>query len=201
MRRLIQGLRSKEDNNLEDYRVALSDLSGMRRWRSFLNPEHYWDVAVLELDQEDLSRFEIKPWLADELLPAETDLAPGTKVVVLTYPQGYGKTAVPCDAHAMIDLQEYQIFASDRGALITQPLYPGASGSPVYRFLEISPSILKQDEVQEADNPIQLVGIFTGAFPTDDPQGGHFHYAETVAAIMHTGRDCLDEEGLNFRRY
>jgi hypothetical protein len=48
----------------------------------------------------------------------------------------------------------------------------------------------------EAD--IQLVGVFTGAWPQDKPLVGHFHYAETVGEIMAATKDCLDEGGGDF---
>jgi len=83
--------------------------------------------------------------------------------------------------------------------MIKEPLYFGASGSVVYRTLENLDSPITQSDTQRAEPPIQLVGVFTGAFPRDNPQGGHFHYIDTAVEIIHSGQDCLDDEGLNFR--
>lgn len=46
---------------------------------------------------------------------------------------------------------------------------------------------------------MQLVGVFTGAFPRENPQAGHFHYVDTATQIIRSGQDCLDDEGMEFR--
>jgi len=192
---VIVRLRKKGDHNLSDYRLELSDSSGLRHWRTFLQPENYWDVTVIELERGDMSAYDIRPWKEEEFLPPDTGLDPGTEVFVLTFPRQYGHAPTPYDLGSRIDVKEHQIFACDRGAVITDPLYPGASGSPLYRAVEM----VHQDDGIGHETLIQLVGIFTGAFPPEDPKAGHFHYIDTAATIIHAGRDCLDDNGVEFR--
>lgn len=196
---LFLRLRSREDQGFRDYRVPLFDSSGKRKWRSFLSPENDWDVAIIELDRESLFAFDIISWAEEDFLPTNSDLAPGTGVFLFSYPDGFGDGLVPYDVLAYIDLANHQVFASSRGAVITIPLYPGASGSIVYKALDPSFSNTEQEKATALNNRIQLVGIFTGACPVENPMGGHFHYIDTAAAIMHSEQDCLDESGLSFR--
>lgn len=192
---VIVKLRTKGDHNLSDYRLELSDSSGLRRWRTFLQPENYWDVTVLELERREMAAYDIRPWKEEEFLPPDTSLHPGTEVFVLTFPRQYGHAPTPYDLGSRIDVREHQIFACDRGAVITDPLYPGASGSPLYRAVEMA----HPDNEIGHERSIQLVGIFTGAFPLEDPKAGHFHYIDTAAKIIHAERDCLDDNGVEFR--
>ncbi len=188
-------LKAKEGNGLRDYRLELSDARGIRRWRTFLRAENVWDVAVIELDRESLSLFDIRPWRTEEWLPLGASLIPGAEVVVLTYPENYGTEPAPYDAHMEIDIEEHQISASDRAAIATKPLYHGASGSPVYRMIGNAAG-----GTADAEMRLQLVGVFTGALPLENPTAGHFHYIDTVGEIMAARRDALDESGANFRR-
>jgi hypothetical protein len=192
-------VRDNDRQTFRNCRVALFDSTGNRRWRSILRPENVWDVAIIELDQEELSTFAINAWTEEELLPANERLDQGTEIVVLTYPKEYRNDSLPYDVPTTIDLAKHQVFASDKGAMIKEPLYCGASGSAAYRTLENFDSPITQSDTPRAETPIQLVGVFTGAFPRDNPQGGHFHYIDTAAEIRHAGQDCLDDEGLNFR--
>jgi hypothetical protein len=192
-------VRDNDRQTFRNCRVALFDSSGNRRWRSFLRPENVWDVAIIELDQEELSTFAINAWTEEDLLPANARLDQATEIVVLTYPKEYRNDSLPYDVPTTIDLAKHQVFASDKGAMIKEPLYCGASGSAVYRTLENFDSPITQSDTPGAETPIQLVGVFTGAFPRDNPQGGHFHYIDTAAEIIRAGQDCLDDEGLNFR--
>ena len=189
---VILKLRPIGGDGLRDYRLELTDAGGRRRWRTFLRPENVWDVAVVELDPEDLLPFDIRPWREEECLPAGESLAPGAEVVALTYPEAYGPEPAPYDARARMCAEEYQILAGDSGAVMTEPLYPGASGSPIYRMVGGMGAA-------GGDAEIQLVGVFTGACPRDNPLGGHFHYEETVGKIMAATEDCLDEGGGNFK--
>jgi hypothetical protein len=192
---VILKLRTRGDRPLSDYRLELSDSSGLRRWRTFLEPENYWDVAVVELERRDMSAYDIRPWNEEEFLSTGTRLNPGTDVFVLTYPPQYGHAPTPYDLGSRIDAKENQIFACDRGTMIIDPLYPGASGSPLYRTVEAP----HPDNGIGHETSIQLVGIFTGAFPPEDPKAGHFHYIDTAATIIHADRDCLDDNGVEFR--
>lgn len=109
------------DNDGQSFRncqVALSDSFGNRRWRSFLDPENVWDVAIIELDQEDFSAFAISAWTEQDLLPANLQLDQGTEIVVLTIPEDYRSDSPPYDFPTTVDLEKHQIFASDRGAII-----------------------------------------------------------------------------------
>jgi len=194
---VILNLRPKEGEGLRDHGLELSDPSGRRRWRTFLRPECCWDVAVIEIDVRELSAYDVRPWEDEEFLPAGMSLAAGDEIFVLTYPREYGDAPAPCDVRARIDVEEHQVFASDRGALTTQPLYEGASGSPVYRFIGEAPP---GGGEPEPGTPIQLVGIVTGAFPLEDPKAGHIVYADAAAEILHAREDCLDEKGTSFGR-
>lgn len=118
-------------------------------------------------------------------------LTPGAEIAVLTYPETYGPEPAPYDASARMCAKEQQKAAGDRGVFMASPLYPGASGSPIYR-------ITGGDEAAGAEAEIQLVGVFTGQAPVNTPLAGHFHYAETVAKIMAATKDCLDEGGGDF---
>jgi hypothetical protein len=60
-RDVILKLRPRGGGGLRDYRLELVDASGRRRWRTFLLPEDFWDVAVVELDSEDLLPFDVRP--------------------------------------------------------------------------------------------------------------------------------------------
>jgi hypothetical protein len=189
------------DNDGQSFRncqVALYDSFGNRRWRSFLDPDNVWDVAIIDLDQEDFSAFAISAWTEQDLLPANLQLDQGTEIVVLTFPEGYRSDSPPYDFPTVVDLAEHQIFASDRGAIIKEPLYPGASGSVVYRTI-VSPDSAAKSSNTSPGMAMQLVGVFTGAFPQDNPQAGHFHYIDTAAQIIRSGQDCLDDEGMSFR--
>jgi hypothetical protein len=192
---VILKLRTKEDYSLSDYRLELSDSSGLRRWRTFLQPENYWDVAVIELERRDMSAYDIRTWKEEEFLSPDTSLDPGTEVLVLTFPRQYDCASTPYDLSSQIDVKENQIFACDKGAVITDPLYPGASGSPLYRAVEITHP---NDRIGH-ETSIQLLGIFTGAFPPEDPKAGHFHYIDTAATIIRAKQDCLDDNGVEFR--
>lgn len=185
---VILKLRPRGGGGLRDYRVELAD--GRRRWRTYLRPEDFWDVAVVELDPDVLLPFGVRPWREEECLPAGEILEPGAGLAVLTYPETYGPEPAPYDARARVCAKEQQTVAGARGVYMTNPLYRGASGSPVYR-------VTGGDGGAEAE--IQLVGVFTGAWPQDAPQVGHFHYAETVGKIMEATEDCLDEDGGDLR--
>jgi hypothetical protein len=193
---VILKLRPKGGGGVREHRVELSDPSGRRRWRTYLRPESCWDVAVLEIERRELAAYDVRPWEEEELLPASASLTPGDEIFVLTYPREYGDAPASYDVHARMDVEEHQVFASDRGALTTQPLYQGASGSPVYRVIGEVPSGGKP----ERGTAIQLVGIVTGAFPLEDPRAGHIVYADTAAEIIRAREDCLDEKGTSFRR-
>lgn len=193
---VILKLRPKGGGGLRDYKLELSDPSGVRRWRTFLRPESCWDVAVVEIDRRDLSGYDVRPWEEEEFLPPGMNLIAGDEIFVLTYPREYGDAPAPYDVRARIDVEEHQVFASDRGALTTRPLYQGASGSPVYKVIGKRPP----GGEPEPGTAIQLVGIVTGAFPLEDPKAGHIVYADTAAEIVHAREDCLDERGNNFRR-
>lgn len=192
---VILKLRTIGDHKLSDYRLELSDSSGLRRWRTFLHPENYWDVAVIELEWRDMLAYDIRPWKEEEFFPPDTSLEPGAEVFVLTLPQQYGYSPTPFDLGSRIDVEENQILADSRGAIINDPIYPGASGSPLYRVAEVS----HPNDGIEGETSIQLVGIFTGALPPEDPKAGHFHYIDTAAKIIHSKRDCLDDNGVEFR--
>ena len=196
---LFLKLRAKKYRSFHNHRVELYDSLNRRTWRSYSRPEDYWDVAVIELNPDDLANFDLRPWTEEEFLPADTGLAPGTRIFILTHGQKYNDTPAPFDAEAVVDRKEHQIFASSHGAMMTNPLYPGASGSLVYTVRTNGSAIEEQRKVLEPDTEIQVAGIFTGAFPTDNPQGGHFHYIDTAAAIIRSDQDCLDEDGSNFR--
>lgn len=197
-RAIFLKVRDKDGQTFRHCHVALFDFFGNRRWRWFLRPENVWDLAIIELDQEELSTFAINAWKEKDLLPVNSRLDQGTEIVVLTYPEEYRHDSLACDVPTTIDLAKHQIFASDKGAMIKEPLYCGASGSVVYKTLENSDSLITQSDTPRPETPIQLVGVFTGAFPRDNPQGGHFHYIDTAAEIIHSGQDCLDDEGVNF---
>lgn len=189
------------DNDHKQFRhspVALYDSFGNRKWRSFLDPKNVWDVAIIELDQEDFSAPKISSWTEQDLPPANLQLDQGTQIVVLTFPEDYRNDSPPYDFPTTVDLAEHQIFASDRGAIIKNPLYPGASGSVVYRTIVSAGSSAKSSNTSNGMT-MQLVGIFTGAFPQDNPQAGHFHYIDTAAQIIRSGQDCLDDEGMGFQ--
>ncbi len=189
-------LKLKDRNNQKfcDYRLALFDSTNKRRWRSFLDVGRVWDVAILELDWEETAGFDIKPWTEEEFLPAGTNLEPDEQIIVFTHPEEYGDNPIPYDFPARIAPQEIQILAGSEGAVITdtQSIYRGASGSLVYRVFDTFD--LTASNVT-ADAEAQLVGVFTGA-PRDIPSLGLFHYIETAAAIIHSDKDCLDEDGL-----
>lgn len=189
---VILKLRPRGGGGLRDYRLELIDAGGRRRWRTFLLPENVWDVVVVELGHEDMLPFDVRPWREGECLPAGEGLTPGAEIAVLTYPETYGPEPAPYDARARMCAEEQQKAVGDRGVFITSPLYPGASGSPVYR-------IMGGDGAAGTKAEIQLVGVFTGAWPQDNPQVGHFHYAETVGRIMAATEDCLDERGGDFK--
>lgn len=192
---VILKLKPRGGDGLHDYRLELVDAEGRRRWRTFLCPEEVWDVAVVELDPEDLLPFDIRPWRKDECLPAGESLDAGAEVAVLTYPETYSPEPAPYDARARVCAEEQQTAPGDRSVFITRPLYHGASGSPVYRMM----AGYGGDAAAGAEAGIQLVGVFTGAWPKDKPLVGHFHYAETVGRIMAATEDCMDERGDGFK--
>jgi hypothetical protein len=192
---VILKLRPRGGGPLRDFRLVLRDGAGRRRWRTFLRPEDFWDVVLVELDPEDLLPFDIRPWREDECLPAGESLDPGAEVAVLTYPETYGPEPAPYDARARVCAEEQQTAPGDLSVFITRPLYHGASGSPVYRIM----AGYGGDGAAGAEAGIQLVGVFTGAWPKDKPLVGHFHYAETVGRIMADTEDCMDERGDGFK--
>jgi|KBSSwiStaDraftv2_1062776.scaffolds.fasta_scaffold73162_1 hypothetical protein len=197
-RNIFLRLSDNDGQSFRNCQVALYDSFGNRRWRSFLDPENVWDVAIIELDQEDFSAFAISAWTEQDLLPANVQLDQGTKIVVLTFPEDYRSDSPPCDFPTTVDLEEHQIFASDRGAIIKESFYPGASGSVVYKTI-VSPDSFANSSNTSQGMTMQLVGVFTGAFPRENPQAGHFHYIDTAAEIIRSRQDCLDDEGMEFR--
>jgi hypothetical protein len=187
-------LKAKGGTEFTDRPLEIFDSQKNRKWRSFLYEDRFWDLAVFELDLRELSAFDIRPWTEDEILTGEETLAPGTAISVLPYPQSGPSDSVPEDKAMEIESLENQIWASDLGGITTNPLYPGSSGSLVYRFAEDG------KRSPEEQRRIQAVGIFTGAVPKiENPQGGHFHYIQTASAIIHAEKECLDELGISYR--
>jgi hypothetical protein len=192
---LVLKVRAREAGGFLGHRVPLY-VHGTRRWRSYLIEGRVWDVAVVELDSSDLAPLDIRPWTSEEILRREVFFESGTEIHVLTYPEQFSDPVV-CDSLGRIESNQHQLFADDRAAVTDTPLFPGASGSPVFRTLQ--PSRSTQHDIEPHDATLQLVGVFTGAVPRENPQGGHFSYADTIIKIVNANTDCFDEDGLSFR--
>jgi hypothetical protein len=185
-------LKAKDNQRFIDIPVEIFDSGKKRKWRSFPYEDRPWDVAVFELNESVLSGFDVKWWREDEMLGAEESLAAGEAIRILSHAESSTGESVPEDRDTEMESLEKQIWSSDLGGITSNPLYYGASGSLVYRFVKES------DQTPEEETRIQAVGIFTGAVPIENAQGGHFHYIQTAAAIIHAERDCLDNIGLSF---
>jgi len=98
----------------------------------------------------------------------------------------HGLSPIPQDFSAVIENNQN----NDTG-FISEGLYPGNSGSPVYRL--VAPS---RPESEIAAN-IQLVGVFSGALQ-QNPNIGCFYYGKTLTSILASEKDCFDESGLEF---
>lgn len=180
-------LRRKKDDELQIYSLPLVDTQGVRIWRSCIDPASLWDVAIVELNHEDLLSFDVVAWTDDDFLSANTELMPNEVVSVLSNRWRVGMP-FPHDFPAMIAGEETWPLAGADGGVITRGLCPGDSGALVYRIREAIVGEIKD---------VELVGVFTGA-PMDVPSLGLFHFAKTIARIIEAEDDCWDEEGLAF---
>jgi|RhiMetdeSRZDD1v2_1073273.scaffolds.fasta_scaffold81909_2 S1-C subfamily serine protease len=108
--------------------------NGMAKWH--VHPNYSTkkiDIAIVEIDPNNLQPYYFKALSATVFLPKEFPLALGEDVMVIGFPRGLSDTThnLPINRSAMISSAHTIDFQGNPQFLVDANLHPGMSGSPV----------------------------------------------------------------------
>lgn len=186
---LVFKLRTRVGHAVQNYTVPVLN---PRKWRAGTTLNPLPDVAVIELDRDELlAEYDIVPWREADLLP-DPNLPRGARVWILTHPNNYGDIPIPYDVCALMNSPQ----RDDRQAAIrvsaSSEITYGNSGSLVYRVIHDDKP---RRRIPSLDAHLQAVGIIAGA-DTWAPRTPLIEYVARVIPIFNSAKDLFEADGV-----